>query len=298
MFITHEKRLMTVQEVFVTNDWLHKHMDDQDLVIVDCRATLGKPHAGYMAYQEGHIPGAIFADLEVDLSSDVEEHGGRHPLPETAKFSSWLIEHDITPEKTVIAYDEKGDMAPHLWWLLRYFGHDNVSVLIGGMANWISAGLPLATGIELKQTVTEERSFDQTAFEVYRPHPEMIVSRDELMKHVTNQGTAIQLIDARALKRYRGEIEPIDPVAGHIPTAICYPWEETVPLYEADDPKVAMAHHFSAIKKGSEVVVYCGSGVSACADILALHVAGIEAKLYPGSWSDWCSFEDSPIARG
>ncbi len=286
-------------QTLVSKEWLHDHLENEDVVVVDCRSILGKPEAGWEAYQMGHIPNARFADLERDLSSSVQTHGGRHPLPDSAVFIRWLTKLRISPQTTVVAYDEKGDMAPHFWWLLRYFGHDKVSVLIGGITDWQNASYPIERASEASEAIADWQASvnQQVAGDVYRPHPEMTVSRSELLEVIARPAPDIHLVDARAEPRYRGEIEPIDPVAGHIPTAQCYPWEDTVALCAAADPHIVFQEYFAAVRDGKEIVVYCGSGVSACVDILALYVAGIEAKLYPGSWSDWCSYPDSPIAR-
>ncbi|PWI58304.1 sulfurtransferase [Sulfoacidibacillus thermotolerans] len=292
-----------MQEVFVTAQWLKEHLDDEHLVIIDCRFTLGKPNAGWEAFQSGHIPNAQYAHLERDLSSPVQEHGGRHPLPDADSFIRWLAHLGITPQTLVVAYDEKGDMAPHLWWLLRYFGHEKVRVLAGGINAWWEAAYPISQINDSNKSSGEEaaKRFDlvlQKVEQVYRPHPEITVTRSDLLQRITVEPNAFHLIDARALPRYLGDVEPIDPVAGHIPTAICYPWEETASLFVSPDPQAALAKRFSKVHDGKEVIVYCGSGVSACVDILGLQVAGIEAKLYRGSWSDWCSYKESPIARG
>jgi thiosulfate/3-mercaptopyruvate sulfurtransferase len=240
---------------------------------VDCRWELGNPERGRELYLEGHIPGASFLDVERDLSvaQPAGTVGGRHALPEADDFAAAAGSAGIGPGVFVIAYDQDTTGgAARLWWLLRHFGHDDVAVLDGGIGAWLG---PLTAGDEEIEAVefTPQTRSDDT------------VSAEELEHRLGDEGLVV--VDARAAERYRGEVEPIDPVAGRIPGAINLPYTDTGALPDN-------------VTAADEVVVYCGSGVTACVDLLALSRAGRDdAKLYPGSWSDWVS-RGLPAERG
>ncbi|ROS05746.1 thiosulfate/3-mercaptopyruvate sulfurtransferase [Sinobacterium caligoides] len=250
-----------------------------DTVIIDCRYSLAAPEQGRALYAEGHIQGAYYADLMSDLSSPVEAHGGRHPLPTAANFSAFCERLGIVKGVTeVVLYDDhRLAFASRAWWLLRYFGHDKVQLLNGGFRAWQAAGgvcdtdapVPLANG----------------RFQA-EPNPAMVASRQELL--VASVPARFSLIDAREAARYNGEVEPIDPVAGHIPGALNYPWQGLTNEQGEVQPQQA---RFASLSADDELVVYCGSGVTACVTLLALTLAGKSSpRLYPGSWSDWCSY--------
>ena len=237
-------------------------------VFVDCRFELGKPARGEELYLEAHIPGASFLDLDRDLSG--REGGGRHPLPTPDEFARAASRAGIGAGVFVVAYDQAmTGGAARLWWLLRHFGHDDVAVLDGGLAAWRG---PTRGGRE---------EVEPAAFEP-RPRSDDTIDADSLLARLGTPGLVI--VDARAPERYRGEVEPIDPVAGRIPGAV------NVPFTSGVIPEDVLA--------AEEIVVYCGSGVTACVDLLALAEAGrADAKLYPGSWSDWAS-RGLPAERG
>jgi thiosulfate/3-mercaptopyruvate sulfurtransferase len=238
---------------------------------VDCRWQLGHPERGRELYLEGHIPGASFLDVERELSAlPGGADGGRHPLPAAEDFARAVGAAGIGPDVFVVAYDEgMTGGAARLWWLLRHFGHDDVAVLAGGIASW--AG-PLRSG---------EEEIEAAEFAL-RPREDDTVTAEELGAAI---GTGrLVLLDARAPERYRGDVEPIDPVAGHIPGARNLPY---VDVSVPDD----------LVGTEDEVVVYCGSGITACVDVLALERAGVSAKLYPGSWSEWSS-RGLPVEHG
>ena len=244
--------------------WLREHLGDADLVVVDCRFVLGQPGAGERAWEAGHIPGAAFLDVDRDLAAPPGA-GGRHPLPEAADFEAAARRAGIGGDSGVVAYDEAGEGgAARLWWLLRHFGHDEVAVLDGGLRGWREeAG-------ELEQGARERPTGDFVA----RP------GRGDTV--TANQLTGVRLIDARAAERFRGEVEPVDPVAGHIPGAANVPFAELAPRGRFPGPDELRA------RLGTEpFVAYCGSGVTACVLILAADLAGTEARLYPGGWSGW-----------
>jgi thiosulfate/3-mercaptopyruvate sulfurtransferase len=230
---------------------------------VDCRWELGKPERGHDLYLAGHIPGASFLDVERELSAPPAKPGGRHPLPAAGEFAQAAGAAGIGPGVFVVAYDQGvTGGAARLWWLLRHFGHEDVAVLDGGIDVW--AG-PLRGGEEEIQPA-ELTPRARTGDTIEAEELEGRLGDDRLL-----------LLDARAPERYRGEMEPIDPVAGHIPGARNIPFTESTAI-PAD------------VLEAEQIVVYCGSGVTACVDLLALARAGREdAKLYPGSWSDWCA---------
>jgi thiosulfate/3-mercaptopyruvate sulfurtransferase len=238
---------------------------------VDCRWELGHPDRGRELYLEAHVPGASFLDVERELSAPPASPGGRHPLPAAADFTRAAGRAGIGPDVFVVAYDQgMTGGAARLWWLLRHFGHEDVAALAGGLDAW--AG-PLRPG---------EEEIEEAGF-VPRPRAGDTVEADELAGRLGRDGLVV--VDARAPERYRGEVEPIDPVAGHIPGAHNLPYTDAADLA----PEVVEA---------DEIVVYCGSGITACVDLLALARAGRDdAKLYPGSWSDWCG-RGLPVERG
>jgi thiosulfate/3-mercaptopyruvate sulfurtransferase len=228
---------------------------------VDCRWELGSPGRGRELYLEGHVPGASFLDLEGDLSAPPSTPGGRHPLPAEDDFARAAGAAGIGPGVFVVAYDQgMNGGAARLWWLLRHFGHDDVAVLDGGIGAWLG---PLRAGVE---------EIESAVF-VPSARPGDTMEAEELAARLGDPGLAV--VDARLPERCRGEVEPIDPVAGRIPGAVNAPYPDELPpdLAEAD-----------------EIVAYCGSGVSATVTLLRLAQAGRpDAKLYPGSWSDWCA---------
>lgn len=261
--------------------------------LVDCRFNLADKAAGETAYAGGHLPGAVFADLERDLSGlIVKGQTGRHPLPDVAALAEKLGAWGIDRETRVVAYDDGSCMyAPRLWWLLRWLGHESVSVLRGGTAAWVNAGHALS------QTLPE---LEAKTF-VAKVNPALIAELSEVVELATGTRRDSVLLDARGDVRYRGEQEPIDPVAGHIPGALNLPY--TV-LLQDGGPRAAgdVQTSFAASTRQSasaRVVAYCGSGVTACALIWAAESAGLTGiRLYPGSWSEWITDTARPVARG
>ena len=252
-----------------------------DLKIIDCRFALGDPDLGRQQYQTAHIPGAEYLDLNRDLSSPAQVHGGRHPLPDDRVLGAKLAAMGINADTLVIAYDDsRFAFAARLWWLLRYYGHDRVAILDGGYGNWVKASYP----------VTADRSIPSTPGN-FQPQiqPNWTVDID-VVRTITDSSAHI-LIDSREPDRYLGNTEPIDPVAGHIPSAVNYPWQGVSTPEGFALSIEAHQQRWAAISPDIEPIVYCGSGVTACVNLFSLHLAGIEpAKLYPGSWSDWCYF--------
>jgi thiosulfate/3-mercaptopyruvate sulfurtransferase len=253
-----------------------------NVVVIDCRFALGDAQAGELLYAAGHIPGSRYAHLDRDLSAPRAKHGGRHPLPElsalAATFSALGI--DSEPSSLVVAYDDsRFAFASRLWWLLRYCGHDTIKVLDGGYRGWRAANLP---------TATELPNYQPGNF-IAVPRAHMVVDIDAVKK-IHQQSEAV-LIDSREAPRFLGIEEPIDPVAGHIDGARNFPWQQVSDdngLFQAPDKQLA---RWGATTDAKNIVVYCGSGVTACVNLLSLAELGRDdAQLYAGSWSDWCSY--------
>lgn len=251
----------------------------------DCRHDLFKPELGARQYREGHIPGALFANMEHDLSGTRTGRNGRHPLPEPGAFVAWMGRQGLKPADTIVCYDGgNGSMASRLWWMLRWAGHDAVAVLDGGLAKWVKEGRAVAADIP---------SYAATTYSA-RPRSEMAVD----VAHVAANRDKALLVDARAPARFRGEQEPIDPVAGHIPGAANRFNSENVLADGTFKDAATLRREYEALLAGrpaAEVVNYCGSGVSACHNLLAMEIAGLSgSRLYAGSWSEWIADPTRP----
>ncbi len=253
---------------------------DTDLVIVDCRFSLADPQLGYRQYLQGHIPGAYYLDLNQDLASPVQRHGGRHPLPDIEVLSAKLSQMGVTAQTLFVAYDDsRFAFASRLWWLLKYMGHAHIAVLDGGFAAYEATGLPISTDVP--------QGFAGKFIPKIQSH--LTVDIREVQQKQSTPAAA--LIDSREADRYRGDREPIDPIAGHIPGALNYPWQEVTDAQGRLRSPQDLKAYWSDLETVEDIVVYCGSGVTACVNLLALETAGIStAKLYVGSWSDWCSY--------
>jgi thiosulfate/3-mercaptopyruvate sulfurtransferase len=267
---------------------LFEHLGDPAWVIVDCRFDLADTAAGERAYEAAHIPGAVYAHLDRDLSGpkDPAGRGGRHPLPSPARMATVFGRLGIHEGAQVVAYDDvSGHYAARLWWMLRAMGHEAVAVLDGGWPGWLAAGLPVVGG----RDVPAER--------LYTGAP--LLDRQAQMDEAA---VAPLLVDSRAPERYRGEVEPIDPVAGHIPGAVNRPYTANWTLEGRWRPQQELLADFLELvgdMPSEEVVFYCGSGVSACVNLLAMAQAGLPmGRLYVGSWSEWSRLrplsKDSP----
>jgi thiosulfate/3-mercaptopyruvate sulfurtransferase len=266
---------------------LYTRLGTPHLRVIDVRASLSEPDAGQRLYEAGHIPGARFLSLEHDLAGPVGKHGGRHPLPEMNAFAQKVGDMGIGNDSDVVVYDADGGMfGARLWWLLRYAGLTRVQVLDGGFAAWEAAGLP----------VTDEAPVVAPVPFTPELHPEMTASLEEVRAKLGDPRTL--LIDARAAERYRGEVEPLDKKAGHIPGALNKPFTDNLERGRFKSPE-SLRQRFREAERADEVILYCGSGVSAAHNALALEQAGIKgAKLYVGSWSDWSSYDENPVATG
>lgn len=262
----------------ISVDQLAVALNDHNTIVVDCRFSLADTDEGERHYQLAHIEGAHYLHLDKHLSGEKGTHGGRHPLPSVADLEVCLQNIGINKDTMVVAYDDQRfAFASRLWWLLRYLGHENVKVLEGGFAAWQRAELPV------NNLMPEAVKGDFFA-----------VPRDELLvdiQDVRNRKPETVLIDSREAPRFEGISEPIDPIAGHIEGAVNFPWQTVAD--EDTGSLVAKQQHdrWADVKGADELMVYCGSGVTACVNLLSLAQAGRDdAKLYAGSWSDWCSY--------
>lgn len=263
---------------FITSEQLKSQLGK--VVIFDCRFNLMNKTLGSEQYRTGHIPGAYFLDVEKDLSSETSTHGGRHPLPDTEMLSQKLRAAGVNQHTTVVVYDDsRMAYAARAWWLLRYYGHQEVLILDGGFAGWVNNG----GAIDRREPSSKHGNFKAVI------QHNWIADRADILQ----AGSGFTLIDSREAKRYRGEEEPIDPVAGHVPDAINYFWQDAVTEQGFIKPEEAQKQRWEDLPDRDNLVVYCGSGVTACVNILSLEISGINAKLYPGSWSDWCSYIDN-----
>jgi thiosulfate/3-mercaptopyruvate sulfurtransferase len=264
-------------------------------VLLDCRFDLADPAAGERAYAAGHLPGAHYLHLDRDLADD--RHGpdgrfrGRHPLPPRERFAALVGTLGITPQTQVVVYDAQGPMyAPRAWWMLRWIGHRAVALLDGGLAAWTAAGGALDTAVPPRQPAA-------APYPLAADDSMPAIGVDELQR----RREQLVVVDARAPARYRGEVEPIDPVAGHIPGALNHFLQSNLQPDGRYLPAPQLRAAFDALLAGRdphEVVHQCGSGVSACVNLLAMEMAGLPGSvLYPGSWSEWSADPARPVAR-
>ncbi|WP_246118088.1 sulfurtransferase [Cerasibacillus quisquiliarum] len=265
---------------------LKEKLDKKErLTVIDVRFDLTDETYGYKVYQEGHIPTAIYLDLNKDLSRPVSKHGGKHPLPDLASFVDILGKHGINHHTKIVVYDDGRDMtAARLWWMLQAIGHRKVSILDGGLTAWKEAGLSLETRLpKQKPTVYKAK-------QTYRH----TINIEELKEKLKNK--AAILVDSRSKARYLGKIEPLYHKAGHIPGAKNYFWKDVFTDYGQYKSKAMLKQHFKQLPKDTPIIVSCGSGVSACPNIFALKKAGYDQiYLYPGGYSDWISYEDHRV---
>jgi thiosulfate/3-mercaptopyruvate sulfurtransferase len=280
-----------IHTTLVNTETLSRHLDDPRWVVVDCRFVLTDPDAGQRAYAAGHIPGARYAHLDNDLSSPVTPASGRHPLPYPHVLAEKLGRRGIDKSSQVVVYDDTfGAMAARLWWLLRWLGHEAVALLDGGFPKWQREGRPVTPELPMIQAAQFHPTINNAMW-VDAGYVEQM--------HARKDGV---LIDARADVRFRGDVEPLDKVAGHIPGAINIPYEDNLDFsgeFMSDEALrelyLAAMNHVAP----DQVVQMCGSGVTACHNILAMEHAGLTgSKLYAGSWSEWITDASHPVATG
>ena len=275
---------------------LAAHLDDPDWIVFDCRHDLAAPAAGEALYRAAHIPGARFAHLDRDLSSaktgsDGRHPSGRHPLPARADFAAFLVAAGVNQRSTLIACDaSSGLYASRLWWLGRWIGHAAVTVLDGGLVAWQGAGLPMTDNVP--RPIAGDLRIGAS--------PVSHVETEDVEANLSTQ--AMLVVDARAAERYRGEVEPLDPVAGHIPHAVNRPMARNLAADGRFKRASELRDDFDALLAGRDpdtLIHSCGSGVTACHNLLAMEVAGLRgASLYTGSWSAWCADPRRPVERG
>lgn len=281
-----------MHDTLVDTATLAAHLDDPSWVVCDCRSTLSDPGAGLRAYAEGHIPGARYLHLDHDLSGPKTPDTGRHPLPDPQHLAETLGKAGVDRNVQLVGYDDAGGAyAARLWWLARWLGHERVAVLDGGWQRWVKEGRPVST----QAPNPVPRAFGSPLV-----NSETWVSTTEVLEIVRGRKRNL-LLDARGPARYRGEEETIDPVAGHIPGAVNLPYAGNV----AEDGRFlnpeALRRRFEQVLgdvRPEQVVCMCGSGVTACHNLLAMEVAGFKgARLYAGSWSEWIRDPARPVAR-
>lgn len=282
---------MTMTLISVTD--LATHLGAADVRVFDVRHDLTNHAVGREAYAAGHIPGARHLDHETELAAARTGKNGRHPLPDRGQFGALMAAHGVTPETLVVAYDASGGMyAAHLWWMLRWLGHDRVAVLDGGWQAWQAAGLPTST----------EAPAPVPAGAPVTPAAPLVGSVDAQAVLDNIARPAFTVIDARAANRYRGEVEPMDPVAGHIPGALNRPNGQNLQADGRFKDAAQLRQEFTALLDGRDpaaIVHQCGSGITACHNLLSMEIAGLAgSRLYPGSWSEWCSDPSRPVAKG
>ncbi|TSH92868.1 sulfurtransferase [Verticiella sediminum] len=264
--------------------------------VFDVRHDLARPGAGFQAYREARIPGAIFLDVETDLSGARTSTNGRHPLPARAAFRQRMVEAGVGEDDLVVAYDAQGGaMAARLWWMMRWIGHAQAAVLDGGWPAWLAQGLPVDDA-----PLDEQRASSGAAASPLHLNEPLVgsVSADEVAANL--ERPEFLVLDARAHARYLGEVEPLDPVAGHIPGALNRPHTENLAQDGRFKPAQALREEFAALlgeRAPHQVVHQCGSGITACHNLLAMEHAGLTgSRLYPGSWSEWCADPLRPVA--
>lgn len=277
-----KKILLTAQELLEARD-------DNDRLVIDCRFVLSDPGSGYRDYLQAHIPGAFYAHLDNDLSGPVTPLSGRHPLPDADRFAAFLARCGWQPGTKLVAYDHAdGAFAVRLWWLMKYFGHDCVALLDGGFKAW------LAAGHATESLVPKAR---ETAPVNLVPDDDMVVTTEDVLSNLTGNGFI--LADVRAAERFKGEIEPIDPVAGHIPGAVSFPLQRNLTGDGRFKPREEIRAGMMSLagdRPASDLVFMCGSGVTACHGIFAGELAGLrQSRLYAGSWSEWIRDPARPV---
>jgi thiosulfate/3-mercaptopyruvate sulfurtransferase len=270
---------------------LAERLGDERWVVFDCRFSLADPEVGVAAYREGHVPNARYAHLDNDLSSAITAGSGRHPLPDFGLLAEKLGRWAVGNDSQVVVYDDAGgSFAGRMWWLLRCMGHEAAAVLDGGIQQWQK---------EQRALSEDEPAITPTVFRPQRSHAQWL---DTAQLQSRLQNNEIILLDARAPERYRGEQEPVDALAGHVPEAVNHPWKTNLDAGGLFLPGERLRARFAELlgeTPPERVVHMCGSGVTACHNLLAMEIAGLSgSRLYPGSWSEWIRDPERPTAQG
>ncbi len=268
----------------VTTDWLSKNLEREEILIMDTRSVLGDSDYGARSYREGHLPGAVFVSVEEVLTGKLSEHGGRHPLPDIDRFAKDMEDLGVDDLTEVIVYDD-GDlgMAARLWWMFKLVGKENVKILGGGIKGWKENGFELTIDVP-KIRISRGLTVKKAAG--------IEISMEDVKELIGKDGAVI--VDTRTAERYRGENEPIDKVAGHIPSAVNYPWTD---LTEGNmiPEKDELEKYFEDLRGYDKIVVHCGSGIACTVNFLFMEEIGLKPVAYIGSWSDWISYDDNEI---
>ncbi|MBU3672310.1 MAG: sulfurtransferase [Sinobacteraceae bacterium] len=280
-----------IYSTLIDADTLATHLHDSRWVLLDCRFDLTDAAAGEKAYSTAHIEGARYAHLDRDLAAAPTATSGRHPLPDPADFARRAGAWGIDAATQIVAYDQGNSFyAARAWWLFRWLGHERVAVLDGGLAAWTQGNRPLTTATPR----IEPRGF------IARPDPRRVANVDEVLSHLGDP--AVRLVDARSAERYAGGSESIDPISGHVPGAVSHHYGRNLDTAGLMRPIDALRSEWTGTLGGvqaEQMIAMCGSGVSACVNLLAMEHAGIRgARLYPGSWSEWIRDPGRPVARG
>lgn len=268
---------------FKSNQWLSENIDNKDLVILDARAELNDPDAGLDQYEKAHIKGSQYVDLNKIMTGKVEEHGGRHPLPNLEEFVENMKKFGISNQSTILIYDN-GDlaMAGRLWWILRYIGLDKVYVLEQGYDGWVNENLEVTDEkVEPTPSKNLDLNLDKSIF----------ADKEDVEKAIEDEKVAI--IDSRTFDRYSGQVEPLDKIPGHIPTALNYPWVELIRENKKD--KEELEEHFKDLFKYDDLIIHCGSGVTGTVNMLYMEEIGLKPKHYAGGYSDWVSYKGNKL---
>jgi thiosulfate/3-mercaptopyruvate sulfurtransferase len=278
-----------MEKMLVTPEELQSHLDDPNWVVFDVRHELTDAARGPKVYAEGHVPGAYFLHMDHDLAGNHTGRNGRHPLPTPAELAKKLADRGVSADTQVVIYDDAaGSFAVRLWWMLRWLGHGRVALLDGGYPRWVAEKRPTTTEVPQPRAGS------------FQPRATLGATVDAPFLERFSTDPSIRLIDARVGERFRGEQETIDPVAGHIPGAVNRFWKSNVEADGRFKPPQVLRAEFESVMKGlapGQVVHSCGSGVTACHNLFAMELAGLEgSRLYPGSWSEWCADPSRPVA--
>lgn len=281
-------------DTIVSPEVLREHLEDASWLVLDCRHNLADFNAGRRAYEAGHIPGAFFADVENDLAGEKTGKNGRHPMPDPERFADFLRGLGATDDTQIVAYDEGADMyAARAWFLCRWIGHNATAMLDGGISAWRSLQYPVTTTV----TPSVARSRGARGRLNLTLHPELVLSTSDVLANLGND--RVTLLDARGGERFRGEVEPIDPVAGHIPGAKHRWFKENFDERGRLKSPQQLHEEYARYGDASQVVHQCGSGISSAVSALAMEHAGLHgSRVYAGSWSEWIADPSRPVETG
>lgn len=277
--------------MLVTTEELARHLDDPRWVVFDCRHDLADHGRGARLYAEGHVPGAVFAAVETDLSGSKTGRNGRHPLPDPATFAAFLARSGVNSTSQIVGYDDAGGLyAARLWWLARWIGLEHVALLDGGLGRWAAGGGALTRELPRRAPGSVQP----------RANTGAVWTADDVQRRLHDPRSLV--IDARAPERFRGDVEPMDPVAGHIPGAANRFYKANLNADLSFRPAEELRREFAALlgeRNTADVAHQCGSGITACANLFAMEFAGLPgSRLYAGSWSEWVADPARPVARG